>query len=109
MAVKFTKKQIDSLLNQVEVLGNSTPRDSMIYSGFTFYHHPMSQDNVYLRYREKGYESGGLVNKVTYVCVKKNGDIVDCMSEFENGSQRQQFIFDMEEIVIDNGVVKFKE
>jgi hypothetical protein len=43
------------------------------------------------------------------VCVKKNGDIVDCMSEFENGSQRQQFIFDMEEIVIDNGVVKFKE
>ena len=103
MAVRFTKKQIDSLLNQVKGLGNSSPTDSMLYSGFSFHHHPMNEDNVYLRYREKGYDSGGLVNRV-----KRNGDVVDCMSEFDNGSQRQQFIYDMEEVVIDNGRVKFK-
>ena len=108
MAVRFTKKQIESLLNQVKGLGNSSPTDSMLYSGFSFHHHPMNEDNVYLRYREKGYDSGGLVNRVSYVCVKRNGDVVDCMSEFDNGSQRQQFIYDMEEIIIDNGRVKFK-
>jgi len=108
MAVRFTKKQIDSLLTQVKVLGNSTPRDSMLYSAFSFYHHPMNEENVYLRYREKGYDSGGLVNRVKYVCVKRSGEVVDCMSDFDNGSQRQQFIYDMEEVVIDNGSVKFK-
>ena len=108
MAVRFTKKQIDSLLTQVKVLGNSTPRDSMLYSGFSFHHHPMNEENVYLRFREKGYDSGGLVNRVKYVCVKRSGEVVDCMSDFDNGSQRQQFIYDMEEVVIDNGSVKFK-
>ena len=108
MAVRFTKKQIDSLLTQVKVLGNSSPRDSMLYSGFSFHHHPMNDENVYLRFREKGYDSGGLVNRVKYVCVKRSGEVVDCMSDFDNGSQRQQFIYDMEEFVIDNGRVKFK-
>jgi hypothetical protein len=108
MAVRFTKRQIDSLLNHVNGLGNSSPTDSMLYSGFSFHHHPMDEDNVYLRYREKGYDGGILVTRVQYVSVKRSGEVVYCTHLLEQTIQNKQFIYDMEEFVIDNGRVKFK-
>ena len=108
MSVRFTKKQIDSLLNQARFLEDFDPRSSILYSGFSFHHHPMNEDNVYLRYREKGYDGGILVTRVQYVCVKRSGELVDCTHLLEQTIQNKQFIYDMEEVVIDNGRVKLK-
>ncbi len=104
--VKITKPQIRSMYQHLEGIAF---KDKIKKDDLKLFYHPLTPNDVYVKYTIFQLEpDNSIYSEVVVRCIKSDGSLENCTTQFDNLKQRMEFESDFVEIDLDaNGNLIF--